>query len=88
VCAGTSKVLASDQPSQGDPLHQRARGGKPSLLLIHQVLDVAGFAVLLETGKTGKRLGLAVAEQINRCMKSEHYQVAERALLIWNNPIM
>lgn len=38
-----------------------------------QVLDVAGLAVLQETGKSGKRLGLAVAERINRCMKSEHY---------------
>ncbi len=32
-------------------------------------------------------MGVAVAERINKCMKSDHYQVAERALLLWNNSV-
>jgi len=26
-----------------------------------------------------------LAKRMNKCMLSEHYQVAERALLMWNN---
>ena len=32
-------------------------------------------------------MGVAVAERINKCMKSDHYQVAERALLLGNNSL-
>jgi serine/threonine-protein phosphatase 2A regulatory subunit B' len=35
-----------------------------------------------------KPLALLIIEKLNRCMKSEHYQVAERALLMWNNSKM
>lgn len=51
---------------------------------LEEILDLISTESLI-TIQNGEILVNQIAKVINRCMKSEHYQVAERALLLWNN---
>ncbi|TNV79323.1 hypothetical protein FGO68_gene10877 [Halteria grandinella] len=57
--------------------------GKEILFLneIEEVLDMTYPEMLIQD----TTLAIRLAQRLNRCIMSEQYQVAERALLLWNN---
>lgn len=54
-------------------------------LILLQIVDLMPLEVLLEDSGSSETLLVTLIKRLNKCMQSEHYQVAERALLIWNN---
>lgn len=81
--------LEKDQSVANSIIHETLKywpvtnPGKEILFLneIEEVLDMSYAELLLQD--TG--LALKLTERLNKCVMSNHYQVAERALLLWNN---